>query len=66
MLYGASIAGGLATPLTLAFLVLLARDRTIMGNQRVSTGAGAVGWTIVGFTAVASVAFAISSLVHPS
>ena len=42
LLFVASIAGGLGTPISLAFLLLVARDRRVMGDHRAS------GWLMLG------------------
>ena len=60
MLFAASIAGGLATPLTLAFLMLVVTNRTIMGTHRASRVAAALGWGITGLVTVAGAAFLVS------
>lgn len=46
MLVAASIVGGLATPIGLVLLVLLARDPQIMGYQRISRRLAIAGWTV--------------------
>jgi Mn2+/Fe2+ NRAMP family transporter len=44
ILYWASIAGGVATPLTLWFLIRIARDRGVMGDSRIGRGLAAAAW----------------------
>ncbi|HXM57345.1 MAG TPA: divalent metal cation transporter [Candidatus Dormibacteraeota bacterium] len=44
LLVAASIAGGLATPVGLVFLLLVARDRTAMHGLPVGRGLAAAGW----------------------
>jgi Mn2+/Fe2+ NRAMP family transporter len=46
MLVAASVAGGLATPLGLAILCRLARDRQVMGFRPVSRPLAAAGWAV--------------------
>jgi Mn2+/Fe2+ NRAMP family transporter len=46
LLYVASIAGGVGTPVSLLFLLLVARDRSTMGADRVSLSLSAAGWLV--------------------
>jgi Mn2+/Fe2+ NRAMP family transporter len=46
VLVAASVIGGLGTPFSLTLLVLLARDRTIMGAQPISGRLAIAGWTV--------------------
>ena len=46
MLVAASIIGGIGTPIGLVILVLLARDRRVMGTQRISIHLAVAGWTV--------------------
>lgn len=62
ILYGASIAGGLATPITLAFLVLLARSSKAMADQRIGRPAALLGWGVLGLVTLASLAFVASNV----
>jgi Mn2+/Fe2+ NRAMP family transporter len=61
LLVDASIAGGLATPLTLAMLVAIGRDRTVMGEQRIGLPLAAAGIAITAIVAVCSVAYLATS-----
>ena len=66
LLYWASIAGGLATPLTLIFLTLVAGNRTLMGPYCMSRSLTAVAWVITGAVVVAGVVFLTLSPAHPT
>lgn len=44
LLFAASIAGGLGTPISLVFLLLVAKSRRIMGDDRISPELSMVGW----------------------
>jgi Mn2+/Fe2+ NRAMP family transporter len=44
LLFWSSIAGGLGTPITLVFLLLLARDRSVMGEFRIGRLLTTIGW----------------------
>ncbi|HET9028688.1 MAG TPA: divalent metal cation transporter [Candidatus Aquilonibacter sp.] len=57
LLFIASIAGGIGTPVTLALLVLLARDTQTMGDNIAPKGLAAAGWGVVGVITAASLAF---------
>jgi Mn2+/Fe2+ NRAMP family transporter len=46
LLFLASVAGGLATPIGLAYLLLVARDRYLMGEDAVSGWLELTGWAV--------------------
>lgn len=46
LLYWASVAGGLGTPLTLWLLVAIARNRAIMGESRIGAGLALGGYAV--------------------
>jgi Mn2+/Fe2+ NRAMP family transporter len=46
MLVAASIIGGLGTPIGIVILVLLARDRRVMGPRTISRRLAVAGWTV--------------------
>jgi Mn2+/Fe2+ NRAMP family transporter len=48
LLFAASIAGGLATPVSLVFLLLIAQDPSIMLGMPVGRGLLAMGWVTTG------------------
>ncbi|MBV8159637.1 MAG: divalent metal cation transporter, partial [Acidimicrobiia bacterium] len=57
ILFIASIVGGLATPVSLAFLVLVGSDRRAMGGRPVSRPLAIAGWTVTGVVSLAGLAF---------
>jgi Mn2+/Fe2+ NRAMP family transporter len=57
LLYGASIAGGLGTPITLYFAVALARDETTMGSQRIGPWLAGAGWIVAAIMSAASILY---------
>ncbi len=61
LLFIASIAGGLATPLTLALLMLLVRDRSVMHKRVASRWLVAGGWAIAAIITVAAIGFLVHS-----
>ena len=62
MLYGASIAGGVATPLTLFFLVWIAGDRSVMGERRFGLPLVAAAWVVTGIVTAAGVIYLVCAL----
>jgi Mn2+/Fe2+ NRAMP family transporter len=44
LLFASGIAGGIATPFTLALMMLIGRDRKIMGSHRISGAFAFAGW----------------------
>jgi len=54
LLFYGSIAGGLGTPITLAMMLLAARDKTVMGAHRVGRGLAVGGWIVFAVVAGAS------------
>jgi Mn2+/Fe2+ NRAMP family transporter len=64
VLYWASIAGGLATPLTLFFLVRVARDAHIMGPHRIGPLFAASAWVVTGVVTIAAAAFLLMEIHH--
>lgn len=61
LLFIASIAGGIATPITLAPLMLLVRDRRIMKNARAPLWLSAAGWAVTAIVSVAAIASIVQS-----
>lgn len=57
LLFLSSIAGGLGTPVTLLFLMLLSRDRRVMGEHRISRRLAIAGWVVTLIVAAACVLF---------
>ena len=62
LLYWASVAGGLATPLTLCFLVAIAQSAAIMGERRIKGWLAYAGWTISAIVTLSCVAFLAGAL----
>ncbi len=57
LLFLSSIAGGLGTPVTLAFMMLIARDRRAMGECPISRRLAAGGWLVTAVVTAACVAY---------
>ena len=57
LLFLSSLVGGLGTPVTLLFLMLLARDRRVMGAHRIGGRLAIAGWFVTLVVATACVLF---------
>ena len=57
LLYWASVAGGLATPLTLCLLVAIAQNRAVMGENRIGGWLAYAGWAVTSIATLSCVAF---------
>ncbi|MFJ8580077.1 NRAMP family divalent metal transporter [Micromonospora sp. NPDC093277] len=57
LLFLASLAGGIGTPISLAFLIKLARDPRVMGAHRIPGWLAGVGWGLTAAIAAISVVF---------
>ncbi len=62
MLVAASIIGGIGTPIGLVILVLLARDRRVMGTQRISVRLAVAGWTVAVVVGGLGLVFVVAAL----
>lgn len=60
LLYWASVVGGLATPVTLVFMLLVARNHGVMNGRPISFQMACAGWGVTLGVTVASLAFVIS------
>jgi Mn2+/Fe2+ NRAMP family transporter len=61
LLFIASIAGGLTTPLTLGLLMLLARDRSVMHKRTAPVWAIAAGWAVAAIVTAAAIGYIVTS-----
>jgi Mn2+/Fe2+ NRAMP family transporter len=57
LLYWASVAGGLGTPLTLWLLVAIARNRAIMGESRIGAGLATGGYVVAAIVTLSCAIF---------
>jgi Mn2+/Fe2+ NRAMP family transporter len=62
ILYIASIAGGLATPVSLVFLLLVAGDSRAMHGQPITGRLAAAGWAVTAVVSLAGLAFLATQL----
>jgi Mn2+/Fe2+ NRAMP family transporter len=65
LLFWSGIAGGLATPVTLAFMMRAARDRRIMGDHRIGGRLAAAGWLVAAVVTAASVLYLWQTFASP-
>jgi Mn2+/Fe2+ NRAMP family transporter len=63
MLVAASIIGGLGAPIGLVVLVRLARDRQVMGSQRISRRLALAGWAVAVVVGGSGLLYLISAAV---
>jgi Mn2+/Fe2+ NRAMP family transporter len=64
ILFWASIAGGVATPITLWFLIRIARDPDVMGESRIGRRLAASAWIATSCVAIAALLFLGSQVVR--
>jgi Mn2+/Fe2+ NRAMP family transporter len=61
LLYWVSVAAGIATPITLAFTVLVARNAAAMGDRPIGMPLAYAGWAVTAIVTIASVCFIAST-----
>jgi Mn2+/Fe2+ NRAMP family transporter len=57
LLFAASVVGGLGTPISLAFLLLVASDRELMVNRPIGIRLELAGWTVTAMVTVVSLVY---------
>lgn len=62
LLFVASIAGGLGTPVTLVMMMLLGRDRRVMDDKRLPRLLAAGGWAVTAIVSLAALAFIVRTI----
>jgi Mn2+/Fe2+ NRAMP family transporter len=62
LLYWVSVAAGLATPVTLAFTMLVARNRKTMRGRPIGAPLACAGWAVTAVVTLSSIAFIVSGL----
>lgn len=62
LLYWVSVAAGVATPITLAFMLLVARNRSAMSGRPIGLALASAGWAVTAIVALASATFIVSLL----
>ena len=64
LLYWVSVIAGLATPATLAFTMLVARDRVFMRGKPIGIALASAGWLVTAVVAASALAFIASAALH--
>ena len=62
LLFYSGIAGGIATPFTMALLLLVARDREIMHARRIAPGLAVAGWCVCAIVSAATLTYLVQTL----
>lgn len=62
LLFIASIAGGLGTPVTLVMMMLIGSDRRVMRDKRLPKPLVIAGWTVAAIVSLACVAFILQTV----
>lgn len=62
LLFIASIAGGLGTPVTLVMMMLIGRDRKVMHDKRLPKPLQVAGWAVAAIVSLACVAFIVQTI----
>jgi Mn2+/Fe2+ NRAMP family transporter len=65
LLFWASIAGGLGTPISLAFLLVVAQDRRVMRGKQIHLASRVIGWLTLGVVTGISLWFLATQVVGP-
>jgi Mn2+/Fe2+ NRAMP family transporter len=64
LLFAASLAGGLGTPISMLFLMLVAQQPPDIGGHRISRALLAAGWGTTVVVTAASTIFLVQQIVH--
>ncbi len=64
MLYWVSVIAGLATPITLAFTLLVARDRATMRGRPIGLPLAIAGWVVTAMVTAAALAFIAANVLR--
>ncbi len=62
LLFYSGIAGGIATPFTMALMLLVARDRTIMKAHRIGPWLAGAGWAVTALVTAATVVYLFQTI----
>jgi len=57
LLFFSGIAGGIATPLTMGLMLLVARNRRVMHNARISGWLAVAGWCVTAIVGTATLVY---------
>ncbi len=64
LLYWTSVIAGLATPITLALMLLAARNRNVMRGKPIGVPLASAGWGVSVIVTASSIAFIVSIALH--
>lgn len=64
LLYWASVIAGLATPVTLAYTMLVARNAAVMRDRPISAALACAGWAVAAVVTMSALAFMLSLVRH--
>jgi Mn2+/Fe2+ NRAMP family transporter len=62
LLFYSGIAGGIATPLTMALMLLVARNRRVMHHLRIAPWLAAAGWCVTAIVGAATLTYLVQTL----
>jgi Mn2+/Fe2+ NRAMP family transporter len=62
ILFISGLIGGLATPIGLVYLLLVAADSTLMGNKRIKGRLLIAGWTVTVMVSLAGLVYLVQQL----
>jgi Mn2+/Fe2+ NRAMP family transporter len=62
LLYWVSVAAGIATPITLIYALLVARNYAAMGGRPIGLALACGGWAVTSVVTLASVAFIVQTI----
>jgi Mn2+/Fe2+ NRAMP family transporter len=62
ILFISGLIGGLATPIGLVYLLLVAADNTLMGNKRIRGRLLIAGWTVTVMVGLAGLVYLLQQL----
>ena len=62
LLFYSGIAGGIATPFTMALMLLVARNRDVMHQRRIAPWLAAAGWCVCAIVSAATLTYLVQTL----
>lgn len=62
LLFYSGIAGGIATPLTMALMLLVARNRNVMHQQRIAPWLAVSGWCVCAIVGAATLTYLVQTV----
>jgi Mn2+/Fe2+ NRAMP family transporter len=65
LLFFSGIAGGIATPFTMALILLIGRDRKVMRHARIHPALAGAGWCVTAIVTAATGVYLYQTLTAP-